>query len=266
MWRPAPGATFRRNRSSAHVPDPAIVFGLLPDTSRRAGTGRNSMSHGPDVDDTRSWPRRRYGRGGARRNTLPRPLQSSPSARSMCIDPRSASAVRAMSESVWTAEVRPPGLPDMSTPPTDIARRSFLRGRVRSAALQRREPDPERIERMGIDIETVRIEEEVEARVLPVDRPGHALLGEHVVQRRPKPHPVAVRALADILRADPFQACDTGRGAHRIRIVGPLVTDLLEPLRRRRLESSRSRMPPVPSPPRREAPLPGSWRMSRDPA
>ena len=112
----------------------------------------------------------------------------------------------------------------------------LLRGRMLPALLQRVEAGFERIERPRIDVQAAGVEEEVEAGVLPVDRPGNALLGEDVVQHRPKLRPVAVRALADVFRGHALQAGDPGRGADRIGVVGALVADLLEPLGRRRLE------------------------------
>ena len=121
--------------------------------------------------------------------------------------------------------------------PADRQREAeLLRGRMLAALLQRFEAGFERIERSRIDVDAAGVEEEVEAGVLSVDRPGDTFLGEDVVQRRAKRRPVAVRALADVFRGHALQAGDTGGGADRIGVVGALVADLLEPLGRRRLE------------------------------
>ena len=131
----------------------------------------------------------------------------------------------------------PPGLPERSTPPIDIARRSLLRGGVLRAPLQRVEPGLERIERPRIDVRCVGIEKEVEAGVLTVDGPGDALFGQDFVQRRAKLRRRCGSRARTRPRRRPVSRHATPVAAHNgIRVVGALVADLLEPLRFRRLE------------------------------
>ena len=99
-WRSAPDATSRRHRLSAFVPDPTSVFGLPPLIRAALRARAVTPCH---MVATRMILHRGLAAGTAavecEEQAAPRPIQSSPSARSMCIDSRSASAVLAISES-----------------------------------------------------------------------------------------------------------------------------------------------------------------------
>ena len=71
----------------------------------------------------------------------------------------------------------------------------------------------------------------MEAGERAVGGPGHVLVDQDLVQGRAQPLPEVVGACAGIGRADDAEHLGPGRRGHRVRVVGPLMVDLLAPVR-----------------------------------
>ena len=93
-----------------------------------------------------------------------------------------------------------------------------------------------RVEAVGIDRPLLRIEEEVEAAEGAVHRPGHALLCQHLVERRAERGRRGACLLAGLASADDLQRGDAGGGRERIGIVGAGMRNLLALLALGRVE------------------------------
>ena len=94
----------------------------------------------------------------------------------------------------------------------------------------------QRIEVGRADRPAVRVGEDVKAREGAVDGPGHACLGQRLVERVTQPHPRGVGPRAGVALGDDAKRRDAGRSGDRVGVEGAWMVDLLDATRPRLVE------------------------------